>query len=262
MDLMLKKSFTALMALLIILGGSYFYFSGQQAEEVYIERVIDGDTVETAAGDSIRLLGVDTPEIDWENNNSEFYAEKAREFTLNNLADQKVLLEYDKEKEDNYGRILAYIYHDGQNFNQKLLAEGYATLMIVEPNDKYQAEFKNAAAEARESRKGIWSQVLKMENSLPLISYQQAELFRGERVIVEGEIVDTAATDSVNYLNFSEDYQNTLSLVIFNRNLNKFDYQPAEYFLNKKIKVLGEIELYQGSPQIIIDDPYDIIIID
>jgi len=103
---------------------------------------------------------------------------------------------------------------------------------------------------------------LKMENSLPLISYQQAELFRGERVIVEGEIVDTAATDSVNYLNFSEDYQNTLSLVIFNRNLNKFDYQPAEYFLNKKIKVLGEIELYQGSPQIIIDDPYDIIIID
>src|SRR6056297_3253092 len=122
---MLKKSFTALMALVVILGGSYFYFSGQQALEVYIEKVIDGDTVETAAGDSIRLLGVDTPEIDWGNNKSEFYSEKAREFTLNNLADQKVLLEYDKEKEDNYGRILAYIYHDGQNFNQKLLEEGY-----------------------------------------------------------------------------------------------------------------------------------------
>lgn len=259
---MLKKSFTALMALVVILGGSYFYFDGQQAAEVYIERVIDGDTVETAAGDSIRLLGVDTPEIDWENNNSEFYAEEARQFTLKNLDNQKVLLEYDQEKEDQYGRILAYIYQDGQNFNQKLLEDGYATLMIVEPNDKYEAEFKNAAAGARESKKGLWSQVMELEKSLPVISYQQAELFRGEMVIVEGEIVNTAAADSVNYLNFSEDYQNTLSLVIFNRKLNKFDYQPAEYFLNKKIKVLGKIEFYQGSPQIIVDDPHDLLTID
>ncbi|MGP3777917.1 thermonuclease family protein [Halanaerobium saccharolyticum] len=259
---MLKKSFTALMALVVIIGGSYFYFNSQQAAEVYIERVIDGDTVETAAGDSIRLLGVDTPEIDWDNNNSEFYAEEARDFTLENLLDQKVVLEYDQEREDNYGRTLAYIYQDGENFNQQLLTEGMATVMIVEPNDKYESEFKKAAAEARKSGKGIWSQVMELDASLPVISYQQAELFRGEVVIVEGKIVNTAATDSVNYLNFSDDYQTTLSLVIFNRNLNKFDYQPAEYILNKRIRVLGEIEFYQGSPQIIVDDPHDILIMD
>ncbi|MFN2340402.1 MAG: thermonuclease family protein, partial [Halanaerobium sp.] len=246
----------------VILGGSYFYFDGQQAAEVYIERVIDGDTVETAAGDSIRLLGVDTPEIDWEANNSEFYATEARDFTLRHLKDQNVLLEYDKEREDQYGRILAYIYQEGQNFNQKLLQEGYATLMLVEPNDKYEKEFKTAAAAARESKKGIWSQVLKLEESLPLISFEQAGLFKDQRVIVEGQIVDTAATDSINYLNFSENYQETLSVVIFNRNLNKFDYQPAEYLLNKKIKVLGQIEFYQGAPQIIVDDPHDLLIID
>lgn len=259
---MLKKSLTALIALVVILGGSYFYFDSQQTAEVYIERVIDGDTVETAAGDSIRLLGVDTPEIDWENNDFEFYAEEAREFTLTNLVDQKVGLEYDKEREDHYGRILAYIYQDGQNFNQKLLQEGYATLMIVEPNDKYKSEFKKAAAEARESQKGLWSQIRELEKSLPVISYQQAQSFRGEKVIVEGKIIDTAATDSVNYLNFSKDYQNTLSLVIFNRNLSKFDYQPAEYFFGKKIKVVGEIEYYQGSPQIVVDDPHDLLIVD
>lgn len=259
---MVKKSFTALMALVVILGGSYFYFTGQQAAEVYIERVIDGDTVQTAAGESIRLLGVDTPEIDWENNESEFYAEEARGFTIKYLSKKNVVLEYDKQKEDNYGRTLAYIYQDGQNFNQKLLQEGYATVMIVEPNDKYESEFKNAAADARKSSRGIWSQILEMEKILPVITFEQAELFRGERVIVEGEIVNTAATDSVNYLNFSNDYQNTLSLVIFNRSLNKFDYQPAEYFLNKKIKVLGKIEIYQGAPQIIVDDPHDLLIID
>ena len=254
---MFKKSLI-LLTILAVLILSITGCNQQLTDEVYIERVIDGDTVKTAAGDSIRLLGVDTPEIDWKNNSSEYYAEEARDYSIKNLLGENVVLEYDNEKEDHYGRTLAYIFQDGENFNQKLLAEGYASIMIVEPNDKYETEFKKAAAEARKSRKGIWSQILEMEKSLPVISHQQAELFRGEKVIVEGKIVNTAASDSVNYLNFSEDYQHTLSLVIFNHSLNKFDYKPAEYFLNKKIKVLGEIELYQGSPQIIVDDPHQL----
>lgn len=89
-------------------------------------------------------MGVDTPEIDWENNQSEFYAEEARKFTIENLTGENVILEFDQEKEDHYGRTLAYLIHDGENFNQKLLENGYASLMIVEPNDYYEAEFKQA----------------------------------------------------------------------------------------------------------------------
>jgi len=259
---MFKKTLTSVLAVFVILGGSYFYFSSQQADQVYIEQVIDGDTVKTAAGDSIRLLGIDTPEINWENNSFEFYAEEARNFTTEKLLDKNVLLEFDQEKEDHYGRILAYIYLDGDNFNQRLLEEGYASLMIVNPNDKYKEQFKSAVEMAREERKGIWSQVLQAEKSYPVISYQKAEEFIGQQLVVEGRIVDTAATESINYLNFSKNYQQTLSLVIFNRDLNKFDYQPAEFLKGKEIKVFGKIELYEGSPQIVVDDPYDILIID
>lgn len=259
---MFKKTFTAVLAVIVILGGSYFYFTVQQADEVYIEQVIDGDTVKTAAGDSIRLLGVDTPEINWENNSAEFYGEEARDFTLKNLLDKNVLLEFDQEKKDHYGRTLAYIYLDGVNFNQKLLEEGYASLMIVNPNDKYEDEFKAAVEKARRDNRGIWTQVLEAEKTFPVITYQEAGLFIGEQVVVEGRIVNTAATGSVNYLNFSEDYHNTLSLVIFNRDLNKFSYQPAVYIKDKEIKVFGEIEIYQGSPQIVVNDPHDILIID
>jgi len=258
---MFKKS----LILLIILAVLILSITGcnqQLTDEVYIERVIDGDTVKTAAGDSIRLLGVDTPEIDWENNNSEYYAEEARDFSTENLLGKNVFLEYDNEKEDHYGRTLAYIFQDGENFNQKLLENGYANLMIVAPNDQYEAEFKKAVKKARKSRLGIWSQILELQKSLPIISYQEAVSFIGERVIIEGEIVNTAATTSVNYLNFSNDYQNTLSIIIFNQNLNKFDYPPAEYILDKKIKVLGEIKIYQGSPQIVVNDPHNILIID
>lgn len=259
---MYKKLSTALIALLFILAASYFYFTAQQPNEVYIERVIDGDTVQTAAGKSIRLLAVDCPEIDWENRSSEFYAEEAREFTQKKLLKQNVLLKFDQEQEDDYGRTLAYIYLDGENFNQKLLKEGYATVMIVEPNDRYENEFKMAQEEARRDNKGIWSQILTLEKSLPLISFKEADQFIGKEVIVEGEIVDTAATASVNYLNFSFDYQNDLSLVIFNQDLNKFSYQPADFLKDKKIKVLGRVELYQGSPQIVVNQPHNILIID
>lgn len=258
---MLKKPLIFLIVLTILvllLAGC----NQRQGEEVYIKRVIDGDTVKTADGDSIRLLGVDTPEIDWENNQSEFYAEEARNFSAENLVGENVFLEYDEEKEDHYGRVLAYIIHDNENFNQKLLESGYASLMIVDPNDKYESDFKKAVKTARESRLGIWSQVIELERDLPVISYEKAESFIGDKVIVEGRIVNTAATDSVNYLNFSNNYQDTLSLVIFNRNLNKFDYQPASYILNKKIKVFGEIEIYQGSPQIVVDDPHNILVLD
>lgn len=257
---MLKKSLTII---LVILGLLLLLTAcSQQGEKVYIKRVIDGDTVETAAGDSIRLLGVDTPEIDWENNSFEFYAEEAREFTAENLLKENVELEYDREKEDSYGRTLAYILQDGEIFNQKLLEEGYASVMIVEPNNKYESNFKKAAAAAREAQIGVWSQVQKAEKELPVIGYQQAEIYLNQRVVVEGRIVNTAATDSINYLNFSDNYQDSLSLIIFNQSLNKFDYQPAEYIKNRKIKVLGKIELYQGSPQIVVEDPYDILIID
>lgn len=254
---MFKKSvfLTVLILVIIILTGC------NQQEEVYIERVIDGDTIKTAAGDSIRLIGVDTPEIDWENNDSEFYAQKARLFTEKMLLNKNIALEYDSEKEDHYGRILAYVFYEGENFNEILIEKGYASLMIVEPNSKYELDFKKAAAEARSQNLGVWSQVLEAEKNLPVITYQEAENFIGKEVVVRGKIVNTAAAESVSYLNFSENYRNTLSIVIFKNNLNKFDYQPTEYILNKEIKVLGKVKLYKGSPQIIVDDPYDILII-
>lgn len=258
---MLKRSLVLILILSIlitIIGGCVF----KKSEQIYVESVIDGDTVKTAAGNSIRLLGVDTPEINWGEGESDFYAQAARKFTVKNLKGKNVDVEYDIEKEDKYGRKLAYIFQNGENFNQKLLENGYATLMIIAPNKKYEKEFKQAVRNARQKQVGIWSRIQKSETYFPVISYKDAKLYLGQKVILQGEIIDSAVFDSVNYLNFSKNYQETLSLVIFSQNLNKFDYQPTEYLLNKKIKVLGKIKLYKDRPQIIIDNPYDISIVD
>jgi len=93
-------------------------------EQVCINFIYDGDTVRANTGELIRLLGVDAPEMNWEEGEPEFYAREAFEYTKENLLGQLVYLEYDEVKEDKYGRTLAYLFlADGSFFNEKLLEE-------------------------------------------------------------------------------------------------------------------------------------------
>ena len=81
-----------------------------ELEQVRINFIYDGDTVRANTGELIRLLGVDAPEMNWEEGEPEFYAREAFEYTKENLLGQLVYLEYDEVKEDKYGRTLAYFF--------------------------------------------------------------------------------------------------------------------------------------------------------
>ncbi len=128
--------------------------------EATVVRVTDGDTVritpEIDGENRVRLLGVDTPEIDPERG-SEPYGEEATRFTQRNIQDQDVTLEFDVEREDDYGRLLAYAYlPDGSMFNETLLREGYAQIATFPPNTRYLDRFEEAQEQAREAGRGIW----------------------------------------------------------------------------------------------------------
>lgn len=135
--------------------------SGSGAEdEVAIVRVTDGDTVKISPeieGESkVRLIGVDTPETST-NRQPEPYGEEAKDFTRRSLEGQNVALEFDVERKDDYGRLLAYAYlTDGTMFNETLLREGYAQVATFPPNTRYLERFEEAQEEAREERLGIW----------------------------------------------------------------------------------------------------------
>ena len=82
---------------------------------------------------------------------------KASEYTKNLLEGKSVSLEFDVEERDQYGRLLAYVYLDGEMINKKLLADGYAQLETVPPNVKYVDEFTKILKEAKESKRGLWA---------------------------------------------------------------------------------------------------------
>jgi micrococcal nuclease len=73
------------------------------------------------------------------------------------LNNKKVRLEYDVSRYDRYGRTLAYVYlEDGIFVNAELVRNGFATVMTVPPNVKYQETFTGLAAKARRQNKGLW----------------------------------------------------------------------------------------------------------
>jgi len=123
--------------------------------ETTVSWVTDGDTVnispEVRGNGKVRLIGVDTPE-----SGEPLYGEAAV-FARENLEGERVTLELDAEEEDDYGRLLAYVYRsDGSMFNEALVRDGYAQVATFPPNTRYLDRFERAQEEAREAGLGIW----------------------------------------------------------------------------------------------------------
>jgi micrococcal nuclease len=128
-----------------------------------VERVVDGDTLIVHIDGTrtrLRLIGVDTPESvagDTERNTP--YGAIASDYVKELLEDTQIYLEYDLEREDSYGRTLAYVYlEDRVTMLERLLLEnGHAEAIRVKPNDRYYNEFAALEEQARQAGIGMWS---------------------------------------------------------------------------------------------------------
>lgn len=135
-----------------------------------VARVVDGDTaVIRVNGEDrrVRLLGVDTPETVHPTKGVQPYGKEASNFTKESLTAKNVWLEYDRNPTDRYNRHLAYVWLAkperideetirSNMFNAKLLALGYAKVMIIKPNNKYADLFNKIQDEAKKAKAGIW----------------------------------------------------------------------------------------------------------
>jgi micrococcal nuclease len=131
---------------------------GKSADTVAVRIVNDGDTVSAVVSgyfEKIRLIGIDAPEIGqgpW----GEIAKRHLTEMIIS--SSWRVTIEYDLEKRDKYGRLLAYLCtKDGRMVNREMLREGYAVIFTLPPNMKYAAEFVAAERYARKRKIGIWS---------------------------------------------------------------------------------------------------------
>jgi micrococcal nuclease len=123
-----------------------------------VERAVDGDTLLLADHTRIRLLGVDTPETKRPEAPVEPWGPQAHEFTRTRVEGRMVRLEFDKERYDKYGRVLAYVYLDDWFLNEELIRAGMGRAITNHPySEAMKRRFRAAEREAREKRRGIWS---------------------------------------------------------------------------------------------------------
>jgi micrococcal nuclease len=126
-----------------------------------VTRVVDGDTfhvLRKGRDVTIRLIGIDTPEVGWYGGEAECFGARAGFFLRELLEDERVRLEFDLERIDPYDRTLAYVYlHDGRMVNTLLVRRGFAEVTIFEPNDRYEARLRGVERDARAEGAGLWS---------------------------------------------------------------------------------------------------------
>ena len=116
--------------------------------EVLVTKVIDGDTIVVEGGEHIRLLAMDTDEMDFP-----CYQDaknRLEELVLN----KKIRLEKDKTDVDKYGRCLRYVFLDKQNIDLQLVKEGLAVARFYELDVKYKDEITLAEKIAIDGRIG------------------------------------------------------------------------------------------------------------
>jgi len=124
-----------------------------------VVRVVDGDTVEVSIGgreEDVRYIGIDTPETVKPGEPVQCYGPEASEANHELVDGRSVVLRFDRELRDVYGRLLAYVYVGEEFVNEELLAGGYARTLEIEPNTSMAGELAAVEERAGEAGKGLW----------------------------------------------------------------------------------------------------------
>jgi micrococcal nuclease len=126
----------------------------RMAAKCTVSTVYDGDTVTCRGGEKIRLLLIDTPEMD----QGDFGREARRALLEIMPLGTELRVEQDVERQDRYGRTLGYLWlPDGRMVNEELARAGYALSLTYPPNVRHVDRIRAAVEEAKASRRGLWA---------------------------------------------------------------------------------------------------------
>jgi micrococcal nuclease len=142
---------------------------------VTVTQVVDGDTIDiefqNGTSDTVRLLGVDTPEVHVETDPAEWEGVPssqagrdclreegydASDYVSNQIAGETVTIQFDDaaDRRGSYGRLLAYVIVDGENLNYQLVNQGYAR--VYDSTFSLSESFYTAESSARSAESGAW----------------------------------------------------------------------------------------------------------
>lgn len=213
----------------------------------HVQTVYDGDTVKLQNGTVIRLIGVNSPEIESRYKKGEPGGEIAKRWLSEYLKGKTVRVQTDLEKKDKYGRTLAYLFTpDHVHINELLLKSGMAVLTIHPPNLQFLKPLFSAQQQAIHDEVGIWR--LPYYQAKP-VDQLTLENYKGWKRLV-GTVKSIDYSRKYAYLKMSD--MLALKIKLSNRNF----FPDLENYLNQSLMVSGwpkrskrqlNLPIYHGS---------------
>lgn len=229
------------------------------SKEFRVKQVIDGDTIVLDDNQSVRYIGIDTPETRKREGDTwvyigEPFAEKAKDFNRRLVEGKIARLESDVQKKDKYGRTLAYCFVDDTFINAKMLEEGFALLYTIPPNVKYIDLLVKAQEDARKNNRGLWAEI-------PVIPTKDAGKYLNQIIIVEGKVSSVYQSAKVTILNFG---RSDFKAVIFKNDLASFMAAGVSIsaYKGKTLRISGKVKKYKDKFEIIAGHPSSIEVVD
>ncbi|MEK2645440.1 thermonuclease family protein [Bdellovibrio sp. BCCA] len=146
--------------LLILLFPATLFAEGIRLKVVSVH---DGDTLTAVGVDDderykVRLMGVDTPEVDFYKNTQGDVSLKARDALRAMAPEGSILILSEDSDVDKHGRILGRLLKDGKDLNEEMLRQGWGLIYFIYPFDKgVVSKFSKAAKEAFDNKRGVFS---------------------------------------------------------------------------------------------------------
>jgi endonuclease YncB( thermonuclease family) len=198
---------------------------------VSVQRVVDGDTLRLSDGRSVRMIGLNTPELGKQGRSDEPFAVAARKRLEALVADSdgRVGLRPGQQGKDHYGRTLAHVYSaSGANLEAQMLADGLGFQVAVAPNVDLVACQQAVETSARQAGRGIWRQT-------PVIKAQQIQ--RSGFAVVSGRVSKVQRNRGGIWI----ELQDALVLRVAPNLVGQFDNARLQALKGKQIEARGWI---------------------
>ncbi|MBT3176758.1 MAG: DUF4124 domain-containing protein [Desulfobacula sp.] len=125
-----------------------------------VVKIFDGDTIKVKGFDltfKIRLVGIDCPEIGFNNRKNQPFSLKAKQYLIHLLDNKKIAIK--TYGTDAYNRQLAEVFADNKNINLEMIKAGLAEVYKGRrPANLDSQTYLREEAYARQTGKGMWRQ--------------------------------------------------------------------------------------------------------
>ncbi len=196
----MRYALTLGMVAIVAVGGTTAVAAVVENNNTYVTRVVDGDTIDVRQGDDrfrVRLLNIDAPESVDPDEETECLGPEATAYLRRILpAGTEISLEYDIEREDRYGRVLAGVIKDDQLVNAQIAAAGLGRPVVYPPNKRFYPDVLAAWQQAQHEQVGVFDPGIECTFVHAVLDYRQ----EAARIAAQAPAEGAAVLDYESYL--------------------------------------------------------------